>query len=116
MTFIIVLVMIAILFSTNSAQDIPESNNITVTEESKIETEVGTVISLEDDTCILETRTGDLYQIHNFSDQDISVSCGEDIAFSYTEKTEVSNGMYDIVVDWIDRWENFDADHIITGA
>ena len=90
-------------------------NAMVLDEDAEMKTEVATIVEIIDDVCVLVTESNEIYQIHNFSSFNVSVDEGEKIVFSYTDKTKTSEGKYDIVVKWMDKWENFSAQNTVSG-
>ena len=113
----LILIILAVLSLTGmTAQYDPDKTDYAAIEEdTEMKTEAGTIVEINDDICVLVTRSEEIYQIHNFSSLNISAEEGEEIIFTYTDKTAASDGKYDIVVDWIDKWERFSPENMVNG-
>ena len=84
-------------------------------EDADLKTEVATIVEIDNNVCVVATKSDEIYQIQNFSVFNLSVEEGEKIAFSYMDKKKTADGKYDITVKWMDKWENFNPQNMVNG-
>lgn len=130
-SFLILIILAGLLMTGISAQyntdtaDTAENKDTTenadnndesiMKEDADLKTEVATIVEIDNDVCVVATKSDEIYQIQNFSDFNLSVEEGEKIAFSYMDKEKTSDGKCDITVKWMDKWENFNPQNMVNG-
>ena len=102
---------------TTDTTDTADNNNESIMkeEDADLKTEVATIVEINNNVCVVATKSDEIYQIQNFSDFNLSVEEGEEIAFSYMDKKKTSDGKYDITVKWMDKWEKFNPENMVNG-
>ena len=117
-SFFIIIILAVLSMTGISAEhnsDIIDEDVRVIEEEADLKTEVATVVEISNNVCVVITKSDEIYQIHGFSDFNISVDVGEKLVFSYTDKTKTPDGKYDIIVKWIDKWVKFSPQNIVSG-